>query len=361
MDWLLLLAQIFGGCCTNVYLFETLLASSENEDSIADIGLLVTVCQFALVSLVSVPPLIDTARSSWKGVYLQRRHIPLAKLVQCVLMFYALSVLNNTVWRFGLSVPVHIMFRSSGALITMVIGTCFGGKTYTRDQVKLAVMITVSATIAILDTLRATRKGQTVASSSQSGGYNLQFFLGVMVLLLATVIGAFNGLHSEKIYRKYGNHWREMLFYTHVLALPLFLVQGRSIFTDFRAVWNSSPTITILEHPPIVILHQFAYLLLNCVTQVLCARGVNQLCGVALSLTVTIVLLIRKFVSLALSAYLFGHHFTHQGQIGAIALVWYSIEYARATRKQSQEEKKSREGKKEKIREENIGVEKKKE
>lgn len=322
MDWLLLLAQIFGGCCTNVYLFETLLSSAQSDTKLKDVGTLVTVCQFVLVSLVAVGPLLERT-GAWR-VRLKKRKIPLLKLFQSVLMFYVSSTLNNSVWRYGLSVPVHIMFRSSGTLITMGVGHVFGGKKYTWRQFWLAVLVSAGAMLAILDMSRET-------STSVSGNENMQFFKGILVLFAATVIGAFNGLHTENIYAEYGNNWQEMLFYTHILALPFFSMQASTLLSDLTIMMKSKPNLFESQVFGVSLLRSFAFLLLNCFTQVVCARGVNQLCGMALSLSVTIVLLVRKFVSLAISAYIFENHFSLQGYVGAGVLVLGTIMYSTAT------------------------------
>lgn len=52
---------------------------------------------------------------------------------------------------------------------------------------------------------------------------------------------------------------------------------------------------------------QLGFLALNVLTQYLCIRGVHLLSARSSSLTVTIVLNVRKLVSLLLSIYLFGN------------------------------------------------------
>ena len=82
-----------------------------------------------------------------------------------------------------------------------------------------------------------------------------------------------------------------------------------------------------------LVLRPALLLALNAATQVVCARGVNQLAGRALSLTVVVVLLVRKFLSLVLSSVVFGNRFNLQGYIGSFVLVAGTIQYAMATYK----------------------------
>lgn len=63
---------------------------------------------------------------------------------------------------------------------------------------------------------------------------------------------------------------------------------------------------------------QLAYLATNVLTQYACIRGVNLLAAVSSALTVTIVLNIRKLVSLLLSIWLFGNRLAVGTLVGAI-------------------------------------------
>lgn len=321
MDWLLALAQVFGGCCSNVFLFERLLNDAKKLPESPHMGSLVTFCQFVVVAIASAYPLIDR-RSSWRRLYLRRNRIPFHKILVAVAIFFTVSVLNNSVWRFGLSVPIHIMFRSSSTVISMVVGYLFGGTLYNRGQVVSCVMITFGAILTI--SLRNADSFELI------GAIDWRFCFGILVLATASVLGAFLGIYTENIYAKYGNHWQEMLFYTHFLGIALFGGLGRTIIHDLKTIWFASPTLTISK-TRISILEPFAYLFLNCISQVICARGVNYLSGIASSLTVTTVLLVRKFVSLALSAYVFGNPFSLHGYVGAGILVIGTILYSWAT------------------------------
>ena len=62
---------------------------------------------------------------------------------------------------------------------------------------------------------------------------------------------------------------------------------------------------------------QLAFLVMNVLTQYACIRGVNLLASAASALTVTIVLNVRKLVSLLLSIWLFGNRLSAGTLIGA--------------------------------------------
>jgi UDP-xylose/UDP-N-acetylglucosamine transporter B4 len=75
------------------------------------------------------------------------------------------------------------------------------------------------------------------------------------------------------------------------------------------------------------------HLFVNMFTQYVCVRGVNILGANATALTVTIVLNLRKFVSLLLSIIIFKNHLGPTAVVGTvfvfIGAAWYSWESSR--------------------------------
>jgi UDP-xylose/UDP-N-acetylglucosamine transporter B4 len=156
--------------------------------------------------------------------------------------------------------------------------------------------------------------------------------MGLIVLFIAQVLSAGMGLYTEDTYREYGPHWKENLFYSHFLSLPLFLPFFPSMSRQFMILAVSEPLqipfISSLPtdlpeglHSGISSVHipsQLAYLVINVLTQYACIRGVNLLAASASALTVTIVLNVRKLVSLLLSIWLFGHRLSPGTLLGAI-------------------------------------------
>jgi solute carrier family 35 (UDP-xylose/UDP-N-acetylglucosamine transporter), member B4 len=166
------------------------------------------------------------------------------------------------------------------------------------------------------------------------------------------------GLYVEQTYAMYGNYWREGLFYTHFLALPLFIPLSSNINSHIKS-YMASPRLTLplpsavtallpwhVSHPP----SRMFYLFLNVFTQYVCVRGVNLLGSSVTALTVTIVLNIRKLASLLLSIWLFGNRLNTGVMVGA-ALVFiggglYGWEGARKNQQRKAEEAKEKAKKK---------------
>lgn len=158
------------------------------------------------------------------------------------------------------------------------------------------------------------------------------------------------GLYTEETYRIYGPQWKENLFYSHLLSLPLFMPFLPSLSRQFMKLANSPPLALSLPVPSdspnlalnfqkglesIRIPNQLFYLVLNVLTQYACIRGVNLLAAASSALTVTIVLNIRKLVSLLLSIWLFGNRLASGTLIGACIVFFagglYSLDGKRKT------------------------------
>ncbi len=144
------------------------------------------------------------------------------------------------------------------------------------------------------------------------------------------------GLYTEETYKQYGPHWKENLFYSHLLALPLFLPFLPSMRRQFLKLAASPPlglpnydSMTQLPEEfrkgldTVYIPSQLVYLVMNVLTQYACIRGVNLLASASSALTVTIVLNVRKLVSLLLSIWLFGNRLAPGTLIGAF-IVFFS-------------------------------------
>jgi UDP-xylose/UDP-N-acetylglucosamine transporter B4 len=138
------------------------------------------------------------------------------------------------------------------------------------------------------------------------------------------------GLYTEETYKKYGPHWKENLFYSHLLSLPLFIPFLPSMRRQFLQLAASTPLgLPAYERlsnlspeiknglDSVHIPSQLAYLVINVLTQYACIRGVNLLASTVSALTVTIVLNVRKLISLLLSIWLFGNQLSPGTLVGA--------------------------------------------
>ncbi|CAG8000986.1 unnamed protein product [Penicillium nalgiovense] len=348
----LMVSLIFGGCCANVFALEAIIKEQPTA------GPLITFAQFVLCALFTIPSFLSPSAGP-RALFLNRRAIPLRSWVVYTAYFVSVNLLNNWAFAYKISVPLHIILRSAGPVASMVIGYLYNGKRYSRGQTASVGMLTVGvAAAAIAD---AQSKGVSIHVDSDAAD-TVTTVTGFTILALAMVLSAFQGIYADRLYATYGrDHWKEALFYSHALSLPLFLTSCPQLLGQWRVVasspsllshldsgwWVSSSALgstassvlgricqseavkALLAHLPV----QVAYLAMNALTQYLCIRGVHLLSAKSSSLTVTIFLNVRKLVSLLLSIYLFGNHLAGGVLVGA-ALVFvggglYGFEGAR--------------------------------
>lgn len=238
---------------------------------------------------------------------------------------------------------------------------------YTPLQVFSVFLVTFGVSLATLSTSPPSSSTSTFSSSnSNSSVLSLPpYTIGVLLLTLALLLSGLMGLYQERTYAKYGsNNWREGLFYSHALSLPLFIFRKNALLQEWnsalksRKVWIGWGSKLIVPDAPftktslntlengfdlkslafkltslIPILNRFnpflekesidldlhsknpfgfviplilPLLLLNVLTQLLCINGVNRLTARVTSLTVTLILVVRKALSLAISVVLVG-------------------------------------------------------
>ena len=317
-------------------------------------GLLLTLVQFIMISFLTLPSQLDL---SSPPAILKKRAVPIVHWIPAIAMFFVVNILNNYAFGFSISVPIHIILRSGGSVTTMVIGYMYGNR-YSRGQIVGVTMLTTGVIIAAMSDaqskvhlkaqsrvfLLTQAQGKIGASST---GSTSSFVAGLSIIFVAQVISSFMGLYIQWTYAKYGPHWHENLFYSHFLSLPLFLPILPSLWMQFQKLLNSPqimfaiPTGSWLynQDPE---LHnwkssldnlwtqhnkssgisfgvpvQIINLAFNGLTQYACIRGVNLLATKTTALGVTIVLNLRKLISLFLSIWLFGNQLPRGVALGA--------------------------------------------
>ncbi|KAJ3127612.1 hypothetical protein HK098_006051 [Nowakowskiella sp. JEL0407] len=161
-------------------------------------------------------------------------------------------------------------------------------------------------------------------------------------------------------YSKYGKQWREGLFYTHFLGLPMFLLFAPNIIHHWD-MYNRSMEVNVgaqmgfldsgwgefgelvyrasglfgwmfswmnFEMPRL-----WLYLALNVGTQYICVSGVHKLSSIATAVTLNLILSIRKVVSLMLSVLIFQNPFNIGHWFGALLVFVGTVVYSLPVKK----------------------------
>jgi len=312
MDYTTSLFLIFGGCCSNVWTYEQILRQNPK------IGSALTFSQMLFITLQSLPSFIEW-RKSRKGFLfpaLKQRQAPISHWAAQVLLLTTGSLLNNWVYAFHVPLTVQIVFRSAGVVIAMILGRYLLHRKYTSTQVLAVLLVSVGVSIASIST--------SSSSNTSSLDFSTTYLYGILMLIASLFATAILGVLQERTYRAYGPCWREGVFYTHLLSLPIFVFLRSDINQGLRSLSIGA------KGSPVSL--PYIFLAMNLLTQVICVSGVNKLTSVTSSVSTNVVLTVRKAISLCLSIWYFGSDWDYTLAFGAGMVFVGSLTYSTAGR-----------------------------
>ncbi|XP_068628991.1 UDP-xylose and UDP-N-acetylglucosamine transporter-like [Battus philenor] len=270
--------NVFVGCCASSFLMEILMTTTPKSANF------VTFLQFFFISLQGF---------IFRTFDVLRPKIPFKKYFILISLFFITSVANNYVYALHVPSTLHMIIRSASSPASMLVSWYAKNRRPKLNSVIGSVLISTGVAVAMYG-------GATLVEENK--GNLLEWSLGVFILLSTLITGAFTGLQQEILYAKYGKYPEEMLFYTHILPLPMFL----GIYPQLKEIASSlSNGIWLI-------------ILLNTISQFYCTHSVHDLASKENFVTVTFMLTLRKFVSLLISSIVFKNNFTYLHLLGTI-------------------------------------------
>ncbi|XP_035824515.1 UDP-xylose and UDP-N-acetylglucosamine transporter-like [Aplysia californica] len=294
---------VFVGCCSNVVFLEEITKVFPN------CGNLIT---FSAFLFNCIEGLIFTTKFLTKPT-----SVPIKYYLVMVTFFFVVQTLNNFTLGFNIAMPLHMIFRAGSLIASLILGVLIMKKKYKMTKYLSVVLISIGI---VACTIASANQKEDLASLTGDEAYDYFIWLtGLFLLVLSLFLSARMGIFQEQTYAQYGKHPSEALFYNHFLPLPLFLFIMPDIYNSFKQFTQSDP----YEVPVIGVTVPWAllWLLFNTTTQFVCIKSVFTLTTECTSLTVTLVVTLRKFISLVFSIIYFRNPFTMVHWVGA-ALVF---------------------------------------
>lgn len=299
------ISLVFVGCCTNVVFMELLVKADPGS------GNLVTFLQFLFIAIEGF---LFTAKCGTAKI-----KIPFSAYYTLVAMFFLVSVCNNYAFDFNIPMPLHMIFRAGSLIANMIMGILILNKRYAFSKYVSVFMITVGIVICTVISgteVKSTANPDLVQSEASQFSVLFWWALGITLLTVALFMSARMGIYQEVLYKKHGKYADEALYITHLLPLPGFLLLYNNIYQHTLISSASAPLmLPLLE---LSMPSQWAYIIGNVITQYLCISSVYTLTAECSSLTVTLVVTLRKFVSLLFSIIYFDNPFTLYHWIGTL-------------------------------------------
>ncbi|XP_044533389.1 UDP-xylose and UDP-N-acetylglucosamine transporter [Gracilinanus agilis] len=292
---------VFAGCCCNVIFLELLARRHPG------CGNIVTFAQFLFIAMEGFIFEANLGR--------KRPAIPIRYYAIMVTMFFTVSVVNNYALNLNIAMPLHMIFRSGSLIANMILGIIILKKRYSVSKYTSIALVSMGIFIC---TLMSAKQVASQSSLNENDGFQAfaWWLLGISALTFALLMSARMGIFQETLYKQFGKHSKEALFYNHALPLPGFIFLASDIY-DHALLFNKSE----LYQVPVVgvtVPIMWFYLLMNILTQYACIRGVFILTTECTSLTVTLVVTLRKFVSLIFSILYFQNPFTLWHWLGTL-------------------------------------------
>ena len=228
---------------------------------------------------------------------------------------------------------------------------------YTKLQIVAVVLVTLGVGLTTLSSKQSKPRATPKAFSAQSEGTTsvsyATYGIGIGILSLALVLSGMLGIIQDRTFDKYGRgNWEEAMFYLHALALPLFGFTSRELVAQAQQV-KAGPQLALypadlfgsgvplqplpylpVQLPTLRIPAFYVPLFFNVATQLFCVAGVNRLTARLNSLTVSLVLVVRKAASLGISILLLGNSRGNRMLwMGATLVLTGTIGYALGTQK----------------------------
>ncbi|ELU12113.1 hypothetical protein CAPTEDRAFT_175809 [Capitella teleta] len=301
------IALVFIGCCSNVVFLELLV----KEDPGA--GNIVTFAQFLFISIEGF---FFTVKCGTKAP-----SIPISTYVVMVALFFVVNVVNNQALNFNIAMPLHMIFRAGSLMANLVLGVFILNRRYTLSKYLSVLVITLGIAMSTIASAGRVVSDHSICKNNddideQGDGFSemIRWLIGIAMLTFALFMSARMGIYQETVYAKFGKHPSEALFYNHALPLPGFILLAKDIYDHGVAFSSSAPML--IPVIGITAPKMWIYLIGNIITQYVCIRSVFILTTECTSLTVTLVVTLRKFISLIFSIIYFRNPFTVYHWIG---------------------------------------------
>ncbi|XP_055338330.1 nucleotide sugar transporter SLC35B4-like [Paramacrobiotus metropolitanus] len=303
-------------CSVNVMILELQIKADPGSAN------LITFCQFLFVAVVGFMTGTNFGRKT--------RVIPLRHYAVLTTLYFVQSFANNKALSYNISMPMHMIIKSGSLVANMILGVSLAGKRYPASKWVSIFLVSggiILCTLASADDALKKHENREMDvdeisstavekdSRSERGGF-VSLCIGVGLVSFSVFVAAGLGLFQEILFKRYGRHSQEGVFYTHILPLPCFIFAAESLIQHVHVYNASEPYFSDVLMRQIPVPRLWLLMLANVITFFGCSSSVVSLMTICSSLTVTLVLTLRKFFSIFISVYWFDNTFHTRHWVG---------------------------------------------
>lgn len=293
----LIIGFTIASCCSNAFNFETLVKRD------AQITTVLTFLQYVFIFLSLSVYLNMTG--FWMKKF-ERRYNPWSiKYLVPIIIQNVCASLSNYVFNYNMSMATHIIIKSLGPPATLILGRIFWGKRYGVNKMIGSTLIAFGSG---LFTISVEENSDRISGSNDK--------IGVFLLISLVLVSSMTSLYTSEIYQSKSlkADWKLVMYYNYLIGLLLYLPLIGVISSSLKEFAVKSTDYQII--------------LWNLVTQLFCVIGVNILTFKLTALTLSLTLIIRRFLSLFISIYLFEAPVNRNGVVGVVLVLTGSFIYS---------------------------------
>lgn len=269
-------------------------------------GDLISLMEYAWAAAVSLPALRKEQKVPWQAHGL---------LCFCGVAY---SALCNRALALALPMPVFLVMKNGVLVANMLVGWAALGRLYSIKQLLAVLCVSIGLVVTTLASKLQKEEQDALAVADEAGwsigvaearaflsallqnaaevgdvdpfkALRSDFGLGVCCMLGALLSRAVGGAVQERVFKRYGPHIQEVMFWKSVLGIPFFALGRVDAITSHAAKWAANPVM-------------WGLLLAEVSGDYVTGRAVASLIAGTSSLTAQVVLTLQHFLSLAFSA-----------------------------------------------------------
>ncbi|CAK8994136.1 unnamed protein product [Durusdinium trenchii] len=319
--------MVFGGCMGAIVAMEVVLKGDPKS------GNLLTLTAVLMVLFQSIPGRLT--RHGLKPLAAPwRSHGTFAAL------WVSMSVLANYAFAYKISVAIFTLIRSCNIIATVLLGFLVFGQRFSVEQLACVVAVTLGIFLASMGEMKTLQSpscdgtGCGTTASAEIGSTSEvdigTWLIGLGMLAFVQLLQGFLGNVQSNYYRIYkdlapkNELCDEFLFTSHIVALaPLFFLK-EDIMAAAESAWFSEPL------PLVPVPSRLAWLFINNVSQTICLKGVFRTSACVSPLALTIILSVRKFLSVVVSIVIFSNPWTILHSIATVLIFGGAFAYSQA-------------------------------
>jgi UDP-xylose/UDP-N-acetylglucosamine transporter B4 len=256
-----------------------------------------------------------------------------------------MSVLANYAFAYKISVTIFTLVRSCNIIATVLLGYLVFGQRFSLDQLVCVAAVTIGIFVASTGeakTLPASRRANASCTNCQDpapsadGDSDVElstWAIGIAMLAFVQLLQGFLGHVQAGLYKRFqhlapkNELCDEYLFTSHIAALLPLLLLRDDITVAAKAAWASEP-LALPFQLPFQLPSRVVWLFVNNISQTICLKGVFRASATLSPLALTILLSVRKFVSVIVSIVVFSNPWSNYHSLATLLIFGGAFAYS---------------------------------